>query len=104
MDRMLCMSYAVHYGTDMPVFVEPGVEIEICGCGCLEMVAGQTPERLHFGPRGTAVWIALRRHGSESGAVDALAKTWDADPEAVRECVSAWIAEFCRSGVMRRTP
>ena len=88
----------------MAVFVEPGIAIGVSGCGCLELLAGQTSERLHFGPRGTAVWIALRRHGSEPEAVRTLAEMWEADPEVVRECVRAWIAEFCRFGVIRTMP
>ncbi|MEU3856484.1 hypothetical protein AB0F03_03755 [Streptomyces sp. NPDC028722] len=67
--------------------------------GYLELFSQRTGKRHRCGPRGTTMWLALRRSDWRPElAADEIALRLGVDPDSVRCDIQAWLAHFHEAG------
>jgi hypothetical protein len=69
--------------------------------GHLELFCAETGRLVDCEPAATAMWIALNQHnGHLDRAAEMLAALWHADPQDVRDQMTAWAGTLCAIGLL----
>jgi hypothetical protein len=72
--------------------------------GRLVLTVSETGARHLLDAPHTAMWIALWQHGGDvDRAGDALARSWDDDPDRTRADLRRWAAHLCAIGLAAST-